>query len=241
MMPFGTTVLVQSIGVPFPGQSTRATGDGGSGYSKKISPSAHMFAPIAGWLSFTSSCPLFGNLTATGTSSSAALLCATEYDLVSSDHKHIDDSQRFSGVDEASLALLPPRSEQSGGSNWGTRFTMGGGLSSAQLLPTLMTMDPNDPRNAMLSGGRFDAMQTVESRKLFHMFGNDTAEPFREGQGSYRNYLRFKMGPRLQLLQLRENKPHLFSEPIPNTDDAIRQSTLYKQILYQNFKDLIHL
>ena len=60
--------------------------------------------------------------------------------------------------------------------------------------------------------------RTVESRNPFHMFGNDVAEPFREGHDSHRNYLRLQMGPRLQLLQLRENKPHLSSEPILNTD-----------------------
>jgi hypothetical protein len=240
IIPINNNVLVASVGVPYPGQSQGGDA-GGSGYSKKLSPSAHMFTPVAGWLTFSSDCAMFGNnLLAPGVTSSGALLCAAEYDLVNSEHSHNGDiAHRFDGMDEGSLALLPPRTEGSVGTRWGSRFTMGGGLSSAQLLPTLMSMDPNDPRNSMLSGGRFDAVTTYEDRKNFNMEGNDVAVAFKEqaGADSYSNYLRFKMGPRLQLLRLREMKPHLFSEPIPNTDDEVSKSALYKQILYQNFPD----
>ena len=57
-----------------------------------------------------------------------------------------DASTRFDGVDETNLALLPPaarppRLAPSGA----TACTMGGEPSSAQLLPTLMTMDPKRP------------------------------------------------------------------------------------------------
>jgi hypothetical protein len=235
LLPLKTSVLVASVGVPFPGQHAGAQ-SGGSGYSKKLSPSAHMFTPVAGWQHFSSPCALFGDLKAPGVVSSGAILCATEYDLVNAEHASSNDaSHRYDGVDETNLALLPPRSEGAG-SKWGNRFTIGGGLSSAQLLPNLMTMDPNDPRNAMLSGSRFDTVTTYESRTLFEMSG-ETAVSFKEGLGSYNNYLSFKMGPRLQLLQLREIKPHLFSEPIPNTDEEVSKSALYKQILYQNFPD----
>lgn len=236
ILPLKSSVLVASIGVPIPGQDTGSQ-SGGSGYSKKLSPSAHMFTPLVGWQNFSSTCALFGDLKAPGVSSAGAILCAAEYDLVNAEHASSNDaSHRFDGVDETNLALLPPRSEAAAGSQWGNRFTMGGGLSSAQLLPTLMTMDPNDPRNAMLSGSRFDAIGTYESRTLFQMSG-EVALPFMDGTDSYNNYLNFKMGPRLQLLQLREIKPHLFSEPIPNTDDEVTRSALYKQILYQNFPD----
>lgn len=234
---FRTSVKVRSIPVPFPGQNTGAQ-RGGSGYSKKLSPSAHMFTPVAGWRTFTSTCALFGDLKIQGVSSSGALLVAAEYDLVSSENASSNDAaHRYDGVDETNLALLPPRGESAAGAQWGSRFSMGGGLSSAQLLPTLMTMDPNDPRNTMLSSSRFDSLSSFENRSLFLMQGNEVAVPFKEGLESYNNYLSFKMGPRLQLLQLREMKPHLFSEPIPNTDDEVSKSALYKQILYTNFPD----
>ena len=111
-----------------------------------------MFIPVAGWRTFTSTCALFGDLKIQGVSSSGALLVAAEYDLVSSENASSNDAaHRYDGVDETNLALLPPRGESAAGAQWGSRFSMGGGLSSAQLLPTLMTMDPNDPRNAMLS------------------------------------------------------------------------------------------
>ena len=58
--------------------------------------------------------------------------------------------------------------------------------------------------------------------------------PFTEGGESYQNYMRFKDGPRSQLLKLREQKPHLFTEPVPISDEAIKSSELYRRILSQN-------
>ena len=249
---FGSDIFVASIPIPFPGHAE----------ASKTPVSAHLYAPIAGWLAFDTDQQIFdmseaasnrdlyhannrhqdkegtyGWVTDTSQITAGKLLCATEYDYMTSEHSTNDHGNIYDGVEESSLALLPPAIHHSDEAvRWGSSFSHSNGLDARQLLPYLSSMDPNDPRNIIINGKSIQ--QTVVSdKKIFHLSGSDFAVPFGEGGESYDNFLKYKVGLRHQLLQLRNKKPYLFAEPIPNSDKGIKSSKFYKQVLYQNTKD----
>jgi coiled-coil and C2 domain-containing protein 2A len=248
---FGSDIFVASIPIPFPGHAD----------ARKTPVSAHLYAPIAGWLAFDTYHQIFdmseaaanrdlyhannrhqdkegtyGWVTDTSQITAGKLLCATEYDYMTSEHSN-DHGNIYDGVEESSLALLPPAAHHSDEAvRWGSSFSHNNGLDARQLLPYLSSMDPNDPRNVIINDKSIQ--QTVVSdKKIFHLSGSDFAVPFGEGGESYDNFLKYKVGLRHQLLQLRNKKPYLFAEPIPNSDKGIKSSKFYKQVLYQNTKD----
>ena len=69
------------------------------------------------------------------------------YDVLTAE-ANMSRAGEFDGIDEVNLALLPPPSEgaEANATAWGSGYAMGGGLTSNKLLPSLASMDPNDPR-----------------------------------------------------------------------------------------------
>ncbi len=230
--------ILTTVCVPFPGQLEKCNAPGVG--SRQNQAGAHLYAPISGWLHFTSS-DQPGDSPNTETDIDkinaqlvrGSILVVCEYDVSSSaESKHTTESA-FSGVDEANLAVLPPPGEVDKATAWGSGYNLGGGLTSTRLLPSIKNMDPNDPRNDVLASRATEDPMGM-NKKVFHLFGHNFAVAFSEGGESYDNYLRFKEGPRSQLLRLRQQSPHLFTEPIPLTDAEIRSSELYRRLLTQH-------
>jgi hypothetical protein len=74
---------------------------------------------------------------------------------------------------------------------------------------------------------------------VFQLSGMDYAAPFREEGVSYQNFVKFQMSLRMKLLQLRDSHPHLFTEPIPLSEQIIKSSELYKQIIAKHFPAMV--
>ena len=236
----GSEVFIASVVVPFPGQlEDRASGN--ISVNKQSQTGTHLYAPVMGWLSFSSeegALSRKGGLLSSETSTlppnaqvKGSILVACEYDVACAEHKPM--VSEYDGVEESSLAVLPLPGATDKATAWGSGYTLGGGLSAHRLLPALQSMDPNDPRNDILAF-RAAIVPLAGDRKVFHLFGHDFAVSFTEGGHSYDNYMRFKEGLRVQMLRLRDQNPYLFTEPIPLTDDEIRQSEFFRRILAQH-------
>ena len=174
--------FVSSVGVPFPGQLESLNGAQGLSARATNNSSVHVYTPVAGWLCFDSAAPLPLNAGVASQYSEAArtrardepvsgaVLVATEYDVVTAE-ANMSRAGEYDGIDEANLALLPSPAEgaQGNATGWGSGYAMGGGLTSNKLLPSLASMDPNDPRNDILAS-RMQADPVYGDQKVFHLY-----------------------------------------------------------------------
>jgi hypothetical protein len=98
------------------------------------------------------------------------------------------------------------------------------------LLPDTSSLDLNNPANEHLLYLKSRG-PAVRDRDVFLLTGLDFSIPFSEDGFPYTNYVKFSHALRMKLLMIRDLKPHLFTEPIPLSEDYIKASDLYKSIL----------
>lgn len=66
---------------------------------------------------------------------------------------------------------------------------------------------------------------------VFNLYGYEYSVPYAETGVSYLNFIKFQESLRIKLLKLREQKPFLFTEPIPLSEKDISSSELYNNLL----------
>ena len=99
------------------------------------------------------------------------------------------------------------------------------------LLPNISDIDVNDPMNDHLLN-LIAKRSVITDRDLFQLQGSDYADFFGSDGYIFANFVKFKESSRMKLLKLRHFKPYLFSDPIPLSENIIRSSELYRNILF---------
>jgi len=101
-----------------------------------------------------------------------------------------------------------------------------------QLLPSLDDLDPNDPRNAQILRFKDILLPSETKHNYFRTWEAAQIAIFRDPQGLPYNYAqKFREPCRHTLLRLRRAKPSLFTEPIPLSEEVIRKSEHYRELL----------
>ena len=226
------------IVLPLPGQ---AQGKGRRGESNRQQQAAsHSYVPKTGWYMYTSDKPVVvpSSTAYAADRSRGALLCTVEYDVsvpdrpISSLVSGNRSNSRYDGISNEDLGFLPLPPV-------GSDFTSLGDVRRSDfarerdfqaLLPDPRSLDLNDPRNGHLLYLKSRG-PAVRDRDVFHLAGLDFSVPYGEDGVPYTNYVAFTKALRMRLLVLRDLRPHLFTEPIPLSEDIIKTSELYKSIL----------
>jgi hypothetical protein len=236
--------FVATIPISHPGQSegnTSASSGSGTTSTRGRITMTHSYAPITKWNEFSSlECRHRINGVYAGSEAppklevDGALLCTTEYDVASHDSHRHHSHHRAEGTPHHDLALMPPPMLTDAAGIWANSLTdFARERDFQKLLPNLREIDFNDPRHegmvlAKLKGPR------IQQSDVFQLSGLDFSTVFTEDGDSFRNYVKYQLGLRFKLLQLRERKPYLFSAPIPLSEKDIKASELYKQILLKH-------
>jgi hypothetical protein len=199
----------------------------------------HVSTPIIGWFTASSeevlsrpSANLYDWLFAPPDPSTAArfvaaLLCSVEYDVAAVTTKAVD------GIRPDEVALIPDRSSAVDSAvNAHSVSSFARERDFQALLPDVLYLDPNDPKNDSLLYTKLQGQQRLLDRDVFLLTRSaDIAFPYMEHGFYYDNYTKMKLSDRLQLLSIRNRKPFLFTEPIPLADDLIAASDSLKEVL----------
>ena len=244
MFFFIPETFLARIALPLPGQSHNGGQRDGGGRTQQSS--AHSYAPEVGWYTYCSEKPV---VVVTASSyqperSTGALLCTVEYDVAVPDraiphysssvssHAHLKRNY-YDGINREDLGLLPlpSSSPDFSGLSDGRKGDFARERDFQALLYQQDNLDQNDPRNEHLlylqSRG-----PVIKDRDVFLLNGLDFSVSFKEKSGiPYTNYVALSQPLRMRLLMLRDLKPHLFTVPIPLSEDVIKNSDLYMSIL----------
>jgi hypothetical protein len=99
------------------------------------------------------------------------------------------------------------------------------------LLPDENDIDINDPVNDHLVY-LFSKRSVYSDSNVFQLQNSDFASVFGNEGFCFSNFVKFKESLRMKLLRLRNIKPFLFNDPIPLSENVIKSSELYKNILF---------
>ena len=239
-----TETFLARVALPLPGQSHNGGQKDGRGRTQQSS--AHSYAPIVGWYTYCSEKPVVVVAASSyqPERSTGALLCTVEYDVAVPDRAipHYSSSissyahlkrNYYDGINREDLGLLPLPSSSPDYSalSDGRKGDFARERDFQALLYQQDILDQNDPRNEHLlylqSRG-----PVIKDRDVFLLSGLDFSVSFKEKGGMpYTNYVALSQPLRMRLLMLRDLKPHLFTVPIPLSEDVIKNSDLYMSIL----------
>ena len=244
---FSNETLIATVGVPLAQRITQNS----KRYEDNLIP-AVCYVPVMGWYSFSSQ-KLMNASRGRGLSMDSnnrpshlssirfegALLCGSEYDVAFDRHnKSVASTSRVEGVFGSELAFIPGQVNSEWRSESHGRI-VGGAVEFTkekdffELLPPLNLLDINDPRNDKLIGKKVSGILSgrMKKRDIFQLGGEFVARLHSENGLSYGHFIKMKTSSRIRLLRLRELKPYLFTERIPLSEEAIRHSALFKNLL----------
>jgi hypothetical protein len=173
-------------------------------------------------------------------------LCGSEYDIAFDRHdKSVALASPVEGVSGPELAFIPGQLNSEWRSDSHGRI-VGGAVEFTEekdffeLLPPLNMLDINDPRNDKVVQKKVRGILSgrMKKRDIFQLGGEFVARLHMENGISYGHFMKFKPSDRIRLLRLREHKPYLFTERIPLSDEAIRNSVLFRNMLLREDRPL---